>query len=224
MSVGGGGDSFHVREDGGSARGRQERERGHDDRAEGVVWWRFCVNSTCITMSYYQQVAEGGTGSFGRHELIAWLNSSLGLRMSRIEDVGNGAAVVQIIDVLHPDSGIKLSRVNFGARDAYEIEKNYKILQHAFVKAGIEKKLEVERLIEGKPMALLGASTTLHASRNFCHVHMFHLESGTNERLPVTTPPKSHSYHPIVQSSFSGCDGTSIRGMATSHSVSTGIQ
>ena len=109
-------------------------------------------------MSYYQQAAEGGAGSFGRHELIGWLNASLGLRMSRIEDVGNGAAACQIIDVLHPDAGMKLSRVNFAARDAYEIEKNYKHLQHAFVRAGIEKKLDVEKLIEGKPMALLGTS------------------------------------------------------------------
>lgn len=105
-------------------------------------------------MSYYQQCSEG-TGAFGRHELVAWLNYSLGLNVHGLEQASNGAAACQLIDILHPEASVKMHKVNFDARDAYEKEKNYKVLQLAFAAAGIAKKLEVPRLIEGKPMALL---------------------------------------------------------------------
>ena len=94
-------------------------------------------------MSYYQQ-CDGDSSTFCRHDLLNWLNSTLSLRMNRVEDTCNGAAFCQVIDILHPNS-INLGKVNFNARDSYEREKNYKILQQAFTKAGINKTLEVDR-------------------------------------------------------------------------------
>ncbi|KAL0487226.1 hypothetical protein AKO1_001117 [Acrasis kona] len=53
------------------------------------------------------------------------------------------------MDVVHPGS-VPLSKVNFNAKHDYEYIKNYKILQECFTKAGIDKAIDVNKLIKGK--------------------------------------------------------------------------
>jgi RP/EB family microtubule-associated protein len=91
------------------------------------------------------------SGAFfvSRGELLSWLNDFLKLGYSRVEQVADGSAHCQVFDALFPGK-VPLHKVNFGARHEYEFVQNYKILQAVLDKVGIEKHIEVERLIKAR--------------------------------------------------------------------------
>eukprot|EP01126_Amoeba_proteus_P035914 TRINITY_DN3635_c0_g2_i3.p1 TRINITY_DN3635_c0_g2~~TRINITY_DN3635_c0_g2_i3.p1 ORF type:complete len:277 (-),score=64.64 TRINITY_DN3635_c0_g2_i3:162-893(-) len=91
---------------------------------------------------------------FGRVELLSWYNSFLSLNLSKIEETASGAAHCQIFDALYPGK-IPLNKVNFNATRDYEYTHNYKILQEVFMKLGLDKKIPVSTLIQGKYQANL---------------------------------------------------------------------
>jgi len=84
-----------------------------------------------------------------RTELLTWVNSFLKLNVQKIEHLCTGAAYCQIVDSCFPGS-IPMHKVNWKAKYDYEYVANYKLLQSAFMKAGVQKRVEVERLIKGK--------------------------------------------------------------------------
>jgi microtubule-associated protein, RP/EB family len=84
-----------------------------------------------------------------RSTILQWLNSLLGLNYTKIEQTASGVAVCQIFDALFPDT-VRLDKVNFQAKREYEYIQNYKVLQAAYNRVGIEKKVDVEKLIKGK--------------------------------------------------------------------------
>ena len=55
------------------------------------------------------------------------------------------------MDALHPGS-VNLSRVDFNSRSEYDSIGNYKALQAAFAKAGIDKPVDVARLVKARPL------------------------------------------------------------------------
>ena len=81
-----------------------------------------------------------------RSELLAWLNELLHLNYKKIEECGTGAAYCQILDSIYGD--IPMQRVKFNTTSEYEYHTNYKILQSCFRKHGIEKPVNVERLVK----------------------------------------------------------------------------
>ncbi|KAH3756715.1 microtubule-associated protein, RP/EB family [Pelomyxa schiedti] len=84
-----------------------------------------------------------------RSELLGWLNDLLGLDYTKVEQTCTGAAHCQIMDMLYPGR-VPLSKVNFNARHDYEYIQNYKILQTVFQKCGVEKIIDVSKLIKGR--------------------------------------------------------------------------
>jgi len=82
-----------------------------------------------------------------RTELLTWLNDLLQLNYTKIEQCGTGAAYCQIIDSIYPGD-VPLRRVNFTTKLEYEYVQNYKILQQAFDKHGVEKAIPVQRLMK----------------------------------------------------------------------------
>lgn len=91
---------------------------------------------------------------YSRGELLDWLNSLLDLHYTKVEEVSNGAAFCQILDVLYPGQ-IKLHNVNYNATTEPEIISNYKIIQSIFTREHIERNLPVQELSKGKPMVAL---------------------------------------------------------------------
>jgi microtubule-associated protein, RP/EB family len=55
------------------------------------------------------------------------------------------------MDALHPGS-VNLSKVDFNSRSEYDSINNYKALQGAFTRVGIEKPVDVARLVKARPL------------------------------------------------------------------------
>jgi RP/EB family microtubule-associated protein len=55
----------------------------------------------------------------------------------------------QIFDILFPNT-VQMSKVNWGAKNEWEFINNYKVLQSACDKLGVDKKIDVDRLIKAR--------------------------------------------------------------------------
>jgi RP/EB family microtubule-associated protein len=87
----------------------------------------------------------------GRAELLQFVNTTLGLNLSKIEQTCSGAVACQLLEAIHPGC-LSLSKVDFNAKNDYEYINNYKVLQAAFTKLAIDKHIEVNKLIKGRPL------------------------------------------------------------------------
>ncbi|KAG0039175.1 hypothetical protein BGZ82_009326 [Podila clonocystis] len=86
--------------------------------------------------------------SESRADLIAWVNDLLSLSYTKIEQLGTGAAYVQIMDSIYRD--LPMSRVKFGTKHEYEYLGNYKVLQNCFTSRKIDKAIPIEKLMKCK--------------------------------------------------------------------------
>mmetsp|Transcript_9602 Transcript_9602/g.23810 ORF Transcript_9602/g.23810 Transcript_9602/m.23810 type:complete len:266 (-) Transcript_9602:420-1217(-) len=87
----------------------------------------------------------------GRAEILGWINETIGTRLTKIEDTATGAIACAIMDALHPGV-VPIKKVDFNARSEYDMINNYKVLQEVFNKLGVDKYIEVNKLIKAKPL------------------------------------------------------------------------
>merc|ERR1719199_1359196 len=80
---------------------------------------------------------------------MGWANSAFQLSLSKVEQCANGAVYCQVIDACHPGN-VTMKKVNWSARADHESIPNYKVLQQAFDRSGIQRHIEVDKLIRGK--------------------------------------------------------------------------
>jgi len=77
------------------------------------------------------------------------MNQTFDLQLSKIEQCATGAVYCQIIDKLYPGT-TQLGKVKWDAKFDYQYMDNYKILNAAFKKNGIQKVPDVDKLIKAR--------------------------------------------------------------------------
>jgi len=87
--------------------------------------------------------------NLSRHDMISWINTSLSLQHKKIEELCSGAVYCQFMDMLFPGC-IRLKMVKYNAKHEHEFVNNFKTLQNAFKKMGVDKVIPVERLVKGR--------------------------------------------------------------------------
>jgi len=85
----------------------------------------------------------------GRKEILEWINTTLDLNLTKVEQTASGAVACQLIDILYPGT-IPMHKVNFEAKVDYQFVGNYKLLQSAFSSLKIDRFIEVDKLIRAK--------------------------------------------------------------------------
>mmetsp|Transcript_13995 Transcript_13995/g.30263 ORF Transcript_13995/g.30263 Transcript_13995/m.30263 type:complete len:275 (+) Transcript_13995:190-1014(+) len=86
-----------------------------------------------------------------KSDLLNWINDTLGMRLTKIEETANGAVACQLMDALHPGV-VPIKKVDFNAKNEYDMINNYKVLQEVFTKMNVAKHVEVSKLIKGRPL------------------------------------------------------------------------
>ncbi|KHJ98120.1 MutS domain V protein [Oesophagostomum dentatum] len=99
-----------------------------------------------VTNVYVSAVTQD---NISRHELLAWVNSTIKANFSKIEEMSTGAAYCQLTHLLFRDS-INLRKVKWNSRSEMDHISNWKILGTAWKTLGVDKPLQVERLTKAK--------------------------------------------------------------------------
>lgn len=84
-----------------------------------------------------------------RTEVLDWLNELLQLQLTKVEQCATGSVYCQVIDAIYPGS-FPLSKVKWDAKHEHEFVNNFKVLQQAFSKNGIQRHIEVGKLVKAK--------------------------------------------------------------------------
>ncbi|XP_031349462.1 microtubule-associated protein RP/EB family member 1 isoform X2 [Photinus pyralis] len=89
------------------------------------------------------------TDNLSRHDMLAWVNDCLQSSFGKIEELCTGAAYCQFMDMLFPNS-VPLKKVKFKTNLEHEYIQNFKVLQAAFKKMGVDKIVPIDRLVKGR--------------------------------------------------------------------------
>ncbi|XP_030382496.1 microtubule-associated protein RP/EB family member 1-like [Scaptodrosophila lebanonensis] len=92
---------------------------------------------------------RGGKCNLSRSELIDWLNGRLMSYYTEVEELADGAAYCQLMDMLFPQAMLSMRRVKFGTLLPRNYIHNYRLLGDAFQKMLVDRELPVQRLVEG---------------------------------------------------------------------------
>ncbi|XP_019769781.1 microtubule-associated protein RP/EB family member 1 isoform X2 [Dendroctonus ponderosae] len=87
--------------------------------------------------------------NLSRHDMLAWVNECLQSDYRKIEELCTGAAYCQFMDMLFHGS-VQLKRVKFRTNLEHEYIQNFKILQAAFKKMGVDKIVAIDKLVKGR--------------------------------------------------------------------------
>ncbi|KAG1342466.1 Microtubule-associated protein RP/EB family member 1A [Cocos nucifera] len=100
----------------------------------------------------------------GRNEILSWINATLQLSLTKVEEAASGAVQCQMMDMVHPGV-VPMHKVNFDAKTEYDMIQNYKLLQEVFNKLKIEKKNKVQTI--GMSVDIIDAAIPVIADPDF---------------------------------------------------------
>lgn len=84
-----------------------------------------------------------------RTEILTWINTFFSLNLAKVEHAASGAIYCQIVDACYPGT-VSMHKVNWNAKLEHEFVANYKVLQQAFARNGVQKHIDVPKLIKAK--------------------------------------------------------------------------
>ena len=87
--------------------------------------------------------------NLSRHEMLNWVNDSLQAEYKKIEELSNGAAYAQLMDLVFPGT-VPLKKVKFRTNLEHEYIQNFKIVQGAFKKVACDHEIPVNRLVKSR--------------------------------------------------------------------------
>lgn len=87
--------------------------------------------------------------TLSRNELILFINETLQLHYTKVEQMCTGSAYCQMIHMLWPER-VPLKKVKFDAKLEHAYIDNWKVLQEAFKRLHIEKDIPIQRLVKGR--------------------------------------------------------------------------
>jgi len=103
-----------------------------------------------------------GAFFIGRSELINWLNDTLRMNVTKVEQCATGAIYAQVIDAVHPGK-IAMGKLKWAAKTEPEFIHNFKVLQQALNALGVTRTVDVEKLVRGKYQDNLEMLQWIHA-------------------------------------------------------------
>jgi RP/EB family microtubule-associated protein len=80
--------------------------------------------------------------------MLAWVNDCLATRFANIEELRSGSAYCQLMDKLFPGI-VSMNRIKYKTKLEHEYIQNFKILQEAFDKVGVDKVFTINKMIKG---------------------------------------------------------------------------
>lgn len=86
--------------------------------------------------------------NLSRTSMLSWVNDTLKVDFTKIEELCTGAAYCQFMDMIFPDT-VPMKRVKFLTNLEHEYIQNLKILQASFIKLGVDKKIPIDQMIRG---------------------------------------------------------------------------
>lgn len=89
------------------------------------------------------------TDNLSRHEMLNWVNDCLQSEYKKIEELSNGAAYAQFMDLLFPGT-VPLKKIKFRTNLEHEYIQNFKFVQAAFKKVGGDREIPVDRLVKAR--------------------------------------------------------------------------
>lgn len=95
-----------------------------------------------------------------RSALVDFFNDILALDITKIDELGNGAAYCQLLDSIYGD--VPMSKVKFDARSTFEMQSNHKILQQMFLKHKIPYDFDSLKLMKCRLQDNLEFSQWIH--------------------------------------------------------------
>lgn len=78
-----------------------------------------------------------------RFSIIGWINDTLLLPLTKIEELGAGNVYCQLLDAAYPER-VPLHKVKWDAKLEVDFLHNFKVLVTSFEFLGIEKKIDVD--------------------------------------------------------------------------------
>ncbi|XP_061553063.1 microtubule-associated protein RP/EB family member 3a isoform X2 [Phycodurus eques] len=142
-----GGRSGQTRAAAGKHRTRAGRQAGRRSAPRGLGRRRPERSESGMAVNVY--ATSVSIDNLSRHDMLAWVNDSLHLTYTKIEQLCSGAAYCQFMDMLFPGC-VLLKKVKFQAKLEHEYIHNFKVLQAAFKRMSVDKIIPVEKLVKGK--------------------------------------------------------------------------
>ncbi|XP_046372395.2 microtubule-associated protein RP/EB family member 1-like isoform X1 [Haliotis rufescens] len=94
-------------------------------------------------------ITNTNVSNISRNDILDWVNNSLKVNYTKVEQLGTGAAYCQLMHMMWSHC-IPLRKVKFNSKLEHEYVSNFKQLQNSFHVMGVDKIVPVDKLLKMK--------------------------------------------------------------------------